>query len=254
MKTLLTVIALALVPNLAGASGFADLQGMDTSGISKINPFPNPGNPDSCYLTGLKDGLCNFKCRSGETFQVKPVNPQASSVYEKCGGGDYRGAKDERASSQDQASAREIIAIAKRADSPFGGIEDGNLGLSAYRLTPEAANMTVKLVKKAFPGIALGNRKYAAAGPQLVLVITSDDEAYVHMYDQDPSTGKLTRIDDFNSVDAVEVFYGDAQMAALAAGYEDYDWTGVLQGLAGKGRGIPLPLGKGSAQPYWWSN
>lgn len=90
------VSALVLTLSLAAAaqaSDFADLQGLKASAISKINPFPDPGNPDSCYLLGMQDGLCRFKCRSGETFQVKPVKPQAASVYEKCGGGDYRGAQ-----------------------------------------------------------------------------------------------------------------------------------------------------------------
>jgi hypothetical protein len=75
----------------AAASDFTSLQTLNAAGISKINPYPNPSNPDSCYLTGLKDGLCSFKCRSGETFQIKPANPGADSVYKKCGGGDYRG-------------------------------------------------------------------------------------------------------------------------------------------------------------------
>lgn len=92
MKTFLTIVAVSLMSGLAGAADFAGLQGLNAAGIPKVNPFPNPGNPDSCYLTGLKDGLCNFKCLSGETFSVKPVNPEAASVYEKCGGGDYRGA------------------------------------------------------------------------------------------------------------------------------------------------------------------
>jgi len=91
MKTLITVAVMTLMSGLAGATDFTDLQRLNTSDIPKVNPFPNPGNPDSCYLTGLKDGLCNFKCLSGETFQVKPVKPEAASVYAKCGGGDYRG-------------------------------------------------------------------------------------------------------------------------------------------------------------------
>ena len=85
------IIALSVaVPALA--SDFTDLQNTSAAGISKVNPFPNPSNPDSCYLTGMKDNLCNFQCRNGETFQIKPVKPLASGVYEKCGGGDYRGA------------------------------------------------------------------------------------------------------------------------------------------------------------------
>jgi hypothetical protein len=90
---IISTLVLALgIAAPAAASDFASLQTMQAAGISKINPFPNPSNPDSCYLTGLKDGLCSFKCRSGETFRIKPVNPGADSVYEKCGGGDYRGA------------------------------------------------------------------------------------------------------------------------------------------------------------------
>ncbi len=92
MKTFLTIVTVSLMSGLAGAADFAGLQGLNAAGIPKVNPFPNPGSPDSCYLTGLKDGLCNFKCRSGETFSVKPVKPEAASVYEKCGGGDYRSA------------------------------------------------------------------------------------------------------------------------------------------------------------------
>lgn len=98
---LISAIVLALsIAAPALASDFADLQNMNATGISKVNPFPNPSNPDSCYLTGLKDGLCSFKCRSGETFQVKPVKPQASSVYEQCGGGDYRGAAENKSAAQ----------------------------------------------------------------------------------------------------------------------------------------------------------
>lgn len=90
---IVSILVLALsaaVPALA--ADFSNLQSMQASAISKVNPFPNPGNPDSCYLTGMKDGLCSFKCRSGESFQIKPVKPQAASLYEKCGGGDYRSA------------------------------------------------------------------------------------------------------------------------------------------------------------------
>ena len=90
------ISALVLTLSLAApalAADFADLQSLKAPGISRINPFPAPSNPDSCYLVGMKDDLCSFKCRSGETFLAKPVNPQASSVYEKCGGGDYRGAQ-----------------------------------------------------------------------------------------------------------------------------------------------------------------
>lgn len=91
MKSTVILIALAVLPGFAGAADFADLQTLRPAGISKVNPFPNPSNPDSCYLQGLENGLCKFRCRSGETFQVKPVNPDAASVYEKCGAAAYRG-------------------------------------------------------------------------------------------------------------------------------------------------------------------
>jgi len=92
MKLISAILLAASIAAPAMAADFGDLQNLKASAISRINPFPNPGNPDSCYLTGMQDGLCSFKCRSGETFQAKPVNPAAASVYEKCGGGDYRGA------------------------------------------------------------------------------------------------------------------------------------------------------------------
>lgn len=90
MKIVSTLILTLSLAAPAMGADFSDLQNF-ASAMEKVNPFPNPSNPDSCYLQGMKDGLCSFKCRSGETFQVRPVNPGASSVYEKCGGGDYRG-------------------------------------------------------------------------------------------------------------------------------------------------------------------
>ena len=90
---IISTLVLALgIAAPAAAADFASLQNLNAAGISKVNPFPNPSNPDSCYLTGLNDGLSSFKCRSGETFQIKPVKPEADGLYEKCGGGDYRGA------------------------------------------------------------------------------------------------------------------------------------------------------------------
>lgn len=105
MKLVSTIILAAAIAAPAGAADFTSLQGLTASAISKVNPFPNPSNPDSCYLTGLQDGLCSFKCRGGETFQVKPVKPEAASVYEKCGGGDYRGAAENKAAQPPDAGA-----------------------------------------------------------------------------------------------------------------------------------------------------
>jgi len=92
MNIISTLVLALSIAAPAAASDFASLQTLDAAGISKINPFPNPSNPDSCYLADFTDGLCRFKCRSGETFQIKPVKPEADSLYQKCGGGDYRGA------------------------------------------------------------------------------------------------------------------------------------------------------------------
>ncbi len=92
MKLISAILLAVSVAAPVTAADFSDLQCLKASSISKVNPFPAPGNPDSCYLTGMQGDLCSFKCRSGETFQAKPVKPQASSIYEKCGGGDYRAA------------------------------------------------------------------------------------------------------------------------------------------------------------------
>ena len=90
------VSALLLAVSIAApafAADFAELQGLEASAISKVNPFPDPSNPDSCYLADFKDGLCRFKCRNGESFQIKPVKPEADSLYQKCGAGDYRSSR-----------------------------------------------------------------------------------------------------------------------------------------------------------------
>lgn len=158
-----------------------------------------------------------------------------------------------RADTLDQAAAAALQAMAGQPGSDLGPVNGGNLGLSAYRLGPDAANRAARLAKQAFPGIAPGNAAYSAAGPQLLLVITSDDEPYVYLFNQDPATGRLAALASFNIVDAVEAFYADPQLAALADGYEDWDWAGALDGLAGKGIGAPVPLGPGSAPAWWWS-
>jgi len=117
MKIVSTLVLALSMAAPAIAADFASLQSMEAAGISKVNPFPNPGNPDSCYLTGLKEGLCSFKCRSGETFQIKPVKPEAASVYEKCGGGDYRGAAETKAVQPPDAGA--IWAQINNQHNPF---------------------------------------------------------------------------------------------------------------------------------------
>lgn len=115
MKSFIALIAMTLLPAFAGAAEFADLQTMDAAAMTRVNPFPNPSNPDSCYLQGIKDGLCVFKCRSGESFQVKPVKPEAASPYVKCGAADYRAAQPPDAGAilaqiqQQQAAQQQMI-------------------------------------------------------------------------------------------------------------------------------------------------
>lgn len=113
------ISALVLTLSLAGpamAADFADLQSMQAAAIARVNPFPNPSNPDSCYFAGIKDGMCCFRCRSGETFQAKPVNPQASSLYEKCGGGDYRGVQHQALAVQTYESYGKYPTAEKAAE------------------------------------------------------------------------------------------------------------------------------------------
>ncbi len=157
-------------------------------------------------------------------------------------------------SAADRASAGEIAAIAAGADSPFGSLDGGNLGLSAYRLSPEAANLTLRLVKDVFPGIQPAKPSYSASGPRLVLVVTSDDEPYVHMYNQDPASGRLTPVEYFNSADAGGPYKDGALNSALPYDDAGTPWVAVLTGLAGPGRATPLPLGQGSASAWWWMN
>jgi hypothetical protein len=111
------ISAIVLALNIAApalAADFSDLQNFKASAMEKINPFPNPSNPDSCYLQGMKEGLCYFRCRSGETFQIKPVNPQAPSIYGKCGGGDYSGLDK-----QQMPDAGSILNQIEHQNNPF---------------------------------------------------------------------------------------------------------------------------------------
>ena len=130
-----------------------------------------------------------------------------------------------------------IKRTASREDSPFGSVAGGNLGLSAYALNGKAADRTIKKIAASFPGMALSGKNYSDGWHRLVLVVTSDDEPYVHMYDQDRGTGAMVPVDYFNSADL----------------NEGEDWSSALDAILNGGLSAPIPLGKGSADPYWWS-
>lgn len=177
---------------------------------------------------------------SEETPVVTPVADTAKSRYDFL----------------DEAAAGAIRAIAGSENSPFGPINGGNRGLSAYRLTTRAANLTAWLVEAAFPGINLGGKDYSDLGPQLILIITSDDEPAAHMYDQNRDTGELSRIADFSLTDSCERLGSDRRLLeriAPGADPETLYWPTVLNGLLGSGNSSPIQLGKGSAKPYWWN-
>lgn len=160
------------------------------------------------------------------------------------------------AETADEAAAKAITAIAGGDDSPFGAVDGGNRGLSAYRLTTRAANLTAWLVESSFPGINLGGKDYSDLGPQLILIITSDDEPAAHMYDQDRVSGALTRVADFSLTEACERLGSNASLLKRIAPGTDPDtlaWPAVLNGLLGSGNSSPVPLGEGSARPYWWN-
>lgn len=156
----------------------------------------------------------------------------------------------------DETAARAIKAIAGADDPPFGAIDGGNRGLSAYRLTTRAANLTAWLVEASFPGINLGGKDYSDLGPQLILIVTSDDEPAAHMYDQDRGSGELSRIADFSLADSCERLGSNGSLLkriAPGADPDTLDWPTVLNGLLGPGNSSPVPLGEGSAEPYWWN-
>lgn len=156
----------------------------------------------------------------------------------------------------DDAAAGAVKAIAARDDSPFGAVNGGNRGLSAYRLTTRAANRTAWLVESSFPGINLGGKDYSDLGPQLILVITSDDEPAAHMYDQDRVSGKLSMVADFSLTNACERLGSNGDLLErLAPGADPgtLEWPAMLTGLLGSGNSSPISLGEGSAKPYWWT-
>lgn len=168
---------------------------------------------------------------------------------------DKTGGKADDASNPDSQAAAAIRAIAAREESPFGALNGGNRGLSAYRMTTRAANRAAWLVESSFPGINLGGKEYSDVGPQLILVITSDDEPAAHMYDQDRASGKLLRIAEFSITEACERLGSNGSLLekiAPGADPDTLDWPALLSGLLGSGNSAPVPLGEGSAPPYWW--
>lgn len=156
----------------------------------------------------------------------------------------------------DEAAAGALKAIAAADDSPFGAVGGGNRGLSAYRLITRAANRTAWLVEASFPGINLGGKEYSDFSPQLILVITSDDEPAAHMYEQDRVSGKLSRVADFSLTDACERLGSNRSLLEKIVPGADPDtlaWPVLLNGLLGAGNSSPVSLGGGSAKPYWWT-
>ncbi|OGR41179.1 MAG: hypothetical protein A2X35_07230 [Elusimicrobia bacterium GWA2_61_42] len=210
----------------------------------------------TCGFTAAQGKLCVFTCKDGSTVNRPALasslvpNGCAKFIMVPSAKTQNKGA----VTAADRVSAREIAALAAAANSPFGSLDGGNLGLSAYRLSPEAANLAIKLVKEIYPGMQAVTTAYSAFGPRLIFVITSDDEPYVHMYNQDPASGRLTPAGDFNSADAGGPYKNAALNSALPYNQNVDPLVTLLTGLAGPGRGTPLPLGQGSASAWWWMN
>lgn len=93
MKLLITI----MVSALAGTAVAADFPGLpaqlvNPGAIWQEDPFPQhlPAL-DSCAFMGLKDGVCRFKCESGDVLEMKPVKPGARDPFEACGTQLFRG-------------------------------------------------------------------------------------------------------------------------------------------------------------------
>lgn len=90
MKTMIVMIL--MTAGLAGPAGawFPGLpeQLVNPGAIwnSGGDEFPQPSPAlDNCVFLGLKDGVCRFKCASGDTPEMKPVKPGAADAFEACG-------------------------------------------------------------------------------------------------------------------------------------------------------------------------
>lgn len=214
------------------------------------------GSMETCVLTGFSGNKCLYRCKSGVIIPTPAQRPDPVSWDEPTGACEpsiyhersipVRHQAEETASpvTEEQLikkAAEFIKETAAREDSPFGAIDGHNGGLSAYRLTTAAANQAMETLERYLPGLHLDGKAYVDGGPALVMIVVSDDEPIIHMYDQDPKTGEMKRVDDFNVLGLAE--QEDPQEA---------DWSNCLMRLIDEDNSQLIPLGPGSADPYWW--
>ena len=147
--------------------------------------------------------------------------------------------------------AVEFIKMQATEDGPFGSIDGGNLGLSAYRLSPPTATRLLAAAKEICPGSRpLQSARFDPTRQQMLAVLTSDDEPHVHIAMQSKSDGACQIIGDVNAV-----YFPDLPEERFQEIFprvsRDADWDGCLTSLFSKES--YLSLGDGAAERLWWT-
>lgn len=144
---------------------------------------------------------------------------------------------------------------ANSGTSPFGAIDAGNCGVSAYRFAPESANLMMELSAKTYPKAGIPGKAYAAGGPSLIAVVASWDDPEISLYEQNVDTGGMSpvalRLDVIGMVEYLKHHDAKLRDQIVPGLHPSYlEWDILLGGLFS--RSTPIPLGEGSAEPYWW--
>ncbi len=155
--------------------------------------------------------------------------------------------------SNSKLDAMAVEHVQKNAteDSDFGTIDGGNLGLTAYSLTPGKTKELLTLARDIYPGAReLKGYQFNPTTTNMVAVVTSEDEPHIHLCPQSKSSGQVGKpIIDLNVVDLSSGSEEAFQAACPGADVED--WGSAMTAIFEKQR--HLHLGEGSAEHLWWT-
>lgn len=149
------------------------------------------------------------------------------------------------------AMAVDYIKQNATEDSDFGTVDGGNMGLTAYSLSPSKSKALLSAAKDIYPGAKeLKGFQFNSNTTNLVAVIKSEDEPYVYLCPQSKSTGACgVTVIGINSVDLTSA--NEELFQAACPGADQEDWGSALTGIFSKER--HLKLGEGSADHLWWT-
>ena len=206
----------------------------------------SPSNPTRRAATLPQVGAQDDKCRDCVFASVcKPEGLMTRPIGAKPGWSD--------ASLND--SAQDFVKSQVGEETPFGTLDAGNCGLTAYVIPSDKAQAVAAAAKEMYPGAKdFQALNFDPAKQRMVGVLVSEDEPKLFVCTQNRADGQCQVINDIGFVggmctDSLSEGTMEALVPAASGKDREDDWeflSGALEGSQ------PLNLGEEAGQPFWW--